>query len=169
MVSSAFESMHTIHSSLSARGFFSQFVGSMIQYRHPRKPELSVGLSVDEDPWRTACKHGRFRYQLTNTTYVPDKALREEAQALLNELADEGVALHGDFDVLEFKGRIAPEAMRAMQAACQSGESMHEAFKAYLKAIHDAVKEKTENANRPGKRQEMGKQKATVQHPKKKK
>src|SRR3989338_3406843 len=104
---SAWESMNAIHRQLTQRGFFSQFVGSMIQYRHPKQPELSVALLVDEDPRRTAKKHGQFRYQLTNTTFVPDAAVQEEAQALLNELSREGLQLHGDFDVADFKGAIA--------------------------------------------------------------
>jgi len=150
MVLSAWESMHAIHRQLTQRGFFSQFVGSMIQYRHPKKPELSMGLVVDEDPWRTAGKHGQFRFQLTNTTFGPDADMQEEAQALLNALSKEGLQLHGDFDVAEFKDAIAADAMHAMQAACHDGHGLHDAFKAYLKAIHDALKgdmEKTKNAD----------------------
>ncbi len=133
--------MHAIHRQLSDRGFFSQFVGSMIQYRHPKQPELSVGLSIEENPWRTAGKHGQFRYQLTNTTFVPVASVREEAQSLLNDLMQSGLKLHGDFDVADFKNAIDAQAYRTLQAACQKGHGMHDALKSYLKAIHDALKE----------------------------
>jgi len=159
MDSSAWKSIHAINHQLSSRGFFSQFVGSMIQYRHPKQPELSVGLSIEENPWRTAGKHGQFRYQLTNTTFVPVASVREEAQSLLNDLMQSGLKLHGDFDVAEFKGAIAADAMRAMQAASLSGLGMRDAFKTYLKAIHDALKESVTGQ----------KQKTTVQTQKTKK
>lgn len=151
MASPVFDAMRAIHASLCNRGFFSQFVGSMIQYRHPQKPELSLGLLIDEDPWRKAGKHGQFRYQLTNTTYVPQAALQEEAQDGLNELAVEGLTLHGGFDVSDFKDVIAPGAMHAMQSACRKGEGMHEAFKTYLKAVHDSLKQ-SENQTGSGKK-----------------
>jgi len=156
MAHSAFEALHAIHSALSARGFFSQFVGSMIQYRHPQRPEWSVGLSVDENPWRAAVRHGEFRFQLTNTTFVPQADLQEEAQALLNNLQEEGLALHGDFDVGDLDASIAPDAVHTMKAACRQGSGMHEAFKIYLKAIHDSLKEKE------GGRKEKKKQKNKV-------
>ncbi len=161
--------MQSIHRQLSSRGFFSQFVGSMIQYRHPRQPELSVGLSVDENPWRAAGKHGEFRFQLTNTTFVPDAAVQEDAQGLLNDLMKAGLDLHGNFDVSQFKGAIAPDAMRAMHDACQSGQGLHDASKTYLKAIHDALKENTEGENRPERKAELKKQKAAVPASKKRK
>ncbi len=141
MASSAFDAIRAIHASLCNHGFFSQFVGSMIQYRHPQKPELSLGLSIDEDPWRKAGRHGQFRYQLTNTTYVPQDELQEEAQGVLNDLAAQGLMLHGGFDVSDFRDVIAPNALRAMQTACRKSEGMHEAFKGYLKAVHDSLKQ----------------------------
>ncbi|MBI5226381.1 hypothetical protein HY994_04035 [Candidatus Micrarchaeota archaeon] len=136
---SAVEAVMKIHSALTSRGFFSQFVGSMIQYRDPKIPDVSLGLVFEENPYRSAGKHGQFRYKLINTTFVADDAVREKAQEHLNDLFAEGLTLEANFDVSDFKGIIAPSALKTMEDACRDGIVLREAFKVYLKAVHDVL------------------------------
>ncbi|MDP2717888.1 MAG: hypothetical protein Q8P02_04045 [Candidatus Micrarchaeota archaeon] len=128
--------MRDNHAFLTKNGFSSQFLGSMVEYRLRKKPEVSVAFQIKEHPYRKPHAHGFLLYRLLNSSFLQTDEVREEAQAVVWAMKEKQMVLEAGFDFAALKPALAPATFASLKKTFSSHGPTREAFKNLLNDVH---------------------------------
>lgn len=135
-MSNALADLQRIHDHLQSQGFSSQFMGSMIEYRLKKKPEVSICIQIKEHPYRKPHAHGLLLYRVLNSSFLQPDEIKEHAQGIVWQMVQDGFSLEQSMDVSDLKSAIQPATRKELQRVFSKHESTREAFKAMLHDVH---------------------------------